>query len=107
MRRSKSEPALSDAEWVFVDNGLPAAGELDQVEDQVWVEYSVAGKKRKTNRRHALAALCLRGQSFGFSSKDVGALRRELEYNHGIREVETLQSLVDRIGALLPPEEAE
>jgi hypothetical protein len=107
MGASNYEAALSPEEWAFADDGLPAVADLDHVKDQIWLEYSVGKSRRTTMRRHALAALCLRDQPFGFERRDVEALKRELEYNPQIREVATLQSLVDRIEALLPPERSE
>lgn len=50
-------------------------------------------------RRHALAALALHGQPFGFTRKDVALLRAA---NHA----NVLNSLIARIEALLPPENA-
>lgn len=53
--------------------------------------------------RHALAALALHGQTFGFTREDVEALRSlsaDLHPNN-----EPFYSLADRIAALLPPEE--
>lgn len=47
---------------------------------------------------HALAALCLHGQPFGFTWEDVRVLREQFHVN-------LLQDLADRIAALLPPEE--
>ena len=107
MRAINYEAALSPEEWAFAEDGLPAVADLDHVRDQVWLEYSIGKRKRRTVRRHALAALCLRDQPFGFERRDVEALKRELEYNPQIREVARLQSLVGRIEALLPPERSE
>lgn len=52
--------------------------------------------------RHALAALALHGQIFGFTREDVQILRTiELEYIQG--GPFSLTSMADRIEALLPP----
>jgi hypothetical protein len=49
---------------------------------------------------HAMAALCLHDQPFGFTREDVWELRY-LQFHH-----KELQDLADRIEALLPPEDA-
>lgn len=60
--------------------------------------------------RHALAALCLHDQPFGFTREDMDALRSALEqieldpYCFGA-EVAILPGIIDRIEALLPPED--
>ena len=61
-----------------------------------------------TDRRHALAALALRDQPFGFTHADVTCLRSFLAQSDpgtqaGIAMNERLYSLADRIEALLPP----
>jgi hypothetical protein len=70
-----------------------------------------AGIRDAVRERHALAALCLHGQPFGFQARDVAALRDLLR---GLQEVgvhfvadqaEIVSDLADRIAALLPPEE--
>ena len=60
--------------------------------------------------RHALAALALHGQPFGFTRKDV-ALLRSIAHNRGLGAAiggpqpdEQLRDLAARIAALLPPE---
>ena len=69
------------------------------------------GSAQKPEIFHAIAALCLRGQPFGFTRDDV-ALIRELraplmslkESDRGSSLARGLASLADRIEALLPPE---
>lgn len=57
--------------------------------------------------RHALAALALHGQPFGFTWEDVDELREN--WSLGVQGVklsrEFADSLADRIAALLPPRE--
>lgn len=53
--------------------------------------------------RHALAALCLHGQPFGFTQEDVELLRRSAENELSGGTAERLSGLADRIAALLPP----
>ena len=61
-------------------------------------EYSDSLSVRP-ERRHALAALALHGQPFGFTREDVDLLWAA---NNG----RALDSLIARIAALLPPEDA-
>lgn len=61
-------------------------------------------------RHHALAALALHGQHFGFTREDIRAINRALESHELFRytmqeEADTLESLAARIEALLPPED--
>ena len=61
--------------------------------------------------RHALAALCLHGQTYGFTREDVALLRglglyaepRALDIVFGEAAATRIASLADRIEALLPP----
>ncbi len=59
-------------------------------------------------RPHAVAAIALEGQPFGFTREDVKELRGVAEdYEHrGLTPCpfDTLNDLADRIEALLPPE---
>lgn len=59
-------------------------------------------------RRHAIAALSLHGQPFGFTREDVALLRDmagDYEGRNGyFPEGQRLLSLADRLAALLPPE---
>lgn len=69
------------------------------------------------SQRHALAALCLYGQPFGFTREDLQLLREEVEpaacdravypeeHERVSKEFAHLRNLADRIAALLPPEE--
>ena len=75
---------------------------------------------RNPEQRHALAALCLHGQPFGFTREGVAAIRRFLDmakacgsyitdpdhpdYDEGHMEIARAE--VACIEALLPPEEA-
>lgn len=57
---------------------------------------------------HAIAALALHGQPFGFTRDDLAALRQACKYQWGLnrQEESVLYSLAARIAALLPPEDA-
>lgn len=96
------KPALTPDEWAgraiqsgrgrarIADGGaLEAEGELD------------------ASRRHALAALALHGQPFGFTWKDVDLIRSTVLADdfHSPDDWFVLQRLADRIAALLPPRE--
>lgn len=125
-------PALTPEEWAWGDVSWHSA------EDGWPTSYSATLKdggvelddechRIPTEGRHALAALCLVGQPFGFTRADVVRLRssarmlREslaLQGSVGTwdfpqdeiaskrRHVEWYESLADRIEALLPPEGA-
>lgn len=54
--------------------------------------------------RHYLAALNLVGQPFGFTRRDVDAIRIAAESANTPAHYEALHDLADRIEALLPPE---
>jgi hypothetical protein len=57
-----------------------------------------------TDERHALAALALYAQSFGFRREDVGLLRDAATGKAYLADNIELSDLADRIEALLPPE---
>lgn len=80
------KPALTAEEWGNVD--LPVADTPES--------------------RHATAALCLHGQPFGFTREDVIMLRAARLRLDGEEQEDawdkSLDSLADRIEALLPPE---
>lgn len=94
--------------------------------DEVWAELSTEGDVEVYRwpsadwnpradappaLRHALAALCLYGQPFGFTREDVEGLSRRAENEEDVshmmggRGASSLRSLATRIAALLPPEE--
>ena len=105
-------PALTVEEWaenavprievrgvdIFVD-GIAVVAEWGEDREH---EAAVVGRER-----HALAALCLYGQPYGFSHADVKLLKAERSMLIGDVSEEELASwgsLADRIEALLPPE---
>lgn len=66
------------------------------------------------DRKHALAALALHGQPFGFSEADIGLLGRLADYAHAaalpdgehsppLDDALATNDLLYRIAALLPP----
>lgn len=62
----------------------------------------------RTDRRHALAALALHEQSFGFTYDDVAFLHVEAKFHRDRSDIfiplaEKLEALASRIAALLPP----
>ena len=121
------EQALSAEEWA--DGGFQASTSDDSY---CWVETSDhsqdgaftidAGDSHDfygqgpgvVGRRHALAALCLHGQPFGFTRERLCRLRKLHQalvdfdtgwiYNNGEDAINDLGSDLDRIEALLPPE---
>lgn len=114
-------PALMPQEWTgcAVERGdelayLQTGNELvirNKDDSGTW-DYGTAGPAML----HAVAALCLVGQPFGFTRDDVGALNEAINefrvkgiapidpHSAEFRETaEALQSIADRIAALLPP----
>ena len=101
------KPALTPEEW--------ARGENDdehQIEIREEGPYIIGAGGLGPENCHALAALCLHEQLFGFTRDDLAALQRvlqsglcwEIDANWGCGH---LRSLTDRISALLPPEDAK
>lgn len=84
-------PALTPEEWVGVRNGTVGI---------------VGIPNAKAN--HQIAAVCLYGEPFGFTRKDVDLLREEARCcrDHWNQRLAALffDELADRIAALLPPE---
>ena len=91
MREPETKPALTAEEWAKVEfPPLP-----------------------RDPRDHALAALCLYGQPFGFTPEDVALLLDlaevvdnplGMDLRGGKEEFEGVLSIAARIAALLPPE---
>lgn len=115
MNATKVGPALAASEWKERRASRP--GEDDgvhvvvapYVEDRhrglvVSAHYSNASVH--DDLRHALAALCLHDQPFGFTWEDVDALREALSCSGTVSSPDDLpraETTVDRIEALLPP----
>lgn len=96
------QPALTAEEWRcgFAErpNRTVELGVL--VTDHT--DYTISVQDERT--LHALAALCLYGQPFGFTREDLKALMWAID-DSGDLLAAKLRSLADRIAALLPPEE--
>ena len=120
MSDSEIRPALSAEEWA---KRTVVRGEfMDECKVSGWEKivavHNGGDSVYPTPARHALAALCLYQQPFGFSQEDVDLLGRLADYDHGEaacldgydnfpeeadrREAHT-RSLAARIAALLPP----
>lgn len=96
-------PALTEAEWA--DSFLPHNFHDTRGERTVFIACDEVEKSR-----HALAALCLYGQPYGFTREDVTMLDdlRGLDWEDlNLAEARALgaqvRSLMSRIAALLPP----
>lgn len=57
--------------------------------------------------RHALAALALYGQPFGFTWDDVATLARHIDLSDDLYADPALMSFIRRLKALLPPEPSD
>lgn len=110
-----TEPALTPEEWVdgritFPEPTSISADEWDLAYrrhpsgEVVW-EYVNEGcdRGKSVDRPHAMAALCLFGQPFGFTQEDVAALLYTLDDAAKCGTDEKLASIAARIAALLPP----
>lgn len=105
-------PALTAEEWA----GWSSVGvELDEGVDGVLVQRIGVSRIDIEPERgtvatfddgmiHALAALCLHGQPFGFTRADVELVLRHDLYDHEHPTAKALRDLAGRIAALLPPE---
>lgn len=124
-------PALSAEEWA--KRVIEVSPNVAMHEDRDgWLSLSAFGHGEDVEARHAVAALALHGQDFGFTREDVDAVARaaaEIQsnlsriptdiassftatqsyahYDAGMRhsrDAAILRSLAARINALLPPE---
>jgi hypothetical protein len=106
----KIEAALTPAEWNAMEK-LDGLGEGPRVRNgfRVVIDAGTAEWEAE-DKRHAIAALALLGQPFGFTRFDVETLRGAAatiddEWGLGWRsECADLRRLAARISALLPPE---
>lgn len=112
-------PALTPEEWESTgfQQGDNADVELDVRNGMLFVEARRVAADGTDEycpavfraRRHALAALALHGQPFGFTREDIELLRAAVilerwEAVPDADEMEKLRALAARIAALLPPE---
>ena len=110
--------ALSEEEWArkskagHSDRGFWQAVSIQS--DGRVATSDTEGFAASGDMRHALAALCLHGQPFGFTQYDVNCLRVVATYSRtigdaflhhpdGSSRANKLDDLADRIEALLPP----
>ena len=97
MTDDKTKPALSAEEWAALG---PARDDCNvNVRGVRWPNVSDVDPARFS--RHAIAALALHEQPFGFTRADVEFLNTVLEDPF----TDEAQSLIARIAALLPPPE--
>jgi len=97
------KPALTAEEWASPGDVFDGYVDIDRGIVDVQMG-GPAGLRDEDRERHALAAICLYGQPFGFTHEDLSCLNAtmdSLEY-HGIPQP-CLESLYARIEALLPP----
>lgn len=105
----KITPALTAAEWIQYGDDLAVMA--DWAADRR--PYGPDRRYTMEQKRHAVAALALHHQPFGFTAADLDVLVEVSRfYQHrGFPGdppiVEMLERIYDRIAALLPPREAE
>ena len=105
----KIKPALSAAEWIQYgdDVGVMAEWAADRR------PFGPDRRFTMEEKRHAVAAIALHNQRFGFTHQDEALLNEQAEfYEHrqfpGDSEIaRKIRLLLGRISALLPPREAE
>jgi hypothetical protein len=115
---SKIGPALTPEEWADTAFRKPGPGGYLCIASGSFVVFECYDPPMlEGQKRHALAALCLYQQPFGFTHEDIALLRKLNEANDyaqgdrfGVLDVEItpdetarLQSLASRIASLLPP----
>ena len=88
--------------WHDDDKGVALDLEHDVTTRTGWDRVVTRVQVETADERHALAALALHGQPFGFTRADVDALRNLCADLHPY--CQPFHSLADRIAALLPPE---
>ena len=104
-------PALSASEWeqIVISQGSATApiNFGHPCQDGIhWLHTD----PEALQERHKLAALCLHGQTFGFSQEDVSLILKAATlkawgtYPYPVPEAEAYKALAARISALLPPE---
>lgn len=104
------KPALTAEGWAqkyhYSADIDPATGNLRINHDEGWV--TIDGSASGKLERHAIAALALYGQPFGFTREDVEVLRREAyDEWYGASHPnpgDVMLSIAARIEALLPLE---
>ena len=98
------KPALTPEEWA--QSRQSQAGEHNKA-PMIHGQFLVfSGMPEPINRLHAMAALCLHEQPFGFTREDVDGLRIMMDREGPrIHLYGSVASLADRIEALLPPED--
>lgn len=106
------QPALTAKQWA---DSYPFGSTLKFDKDEALLDTTGGEWGDVSIPRHALAALCLHGQPFGFAWKDVWELHSiaasiRTESDAGLSlpvltlaDAETLERVASRIQALLPP----
>jgi hypothetical protein len=113
-------PALTPEQWAAKRyNAAPGFGtdvEIQPMPEGVGVRLSVGNgcydySVHVADGRHAIAALALHDQPFGFTREDEAVLRFYARHiaenpNFSIHACEQIHKVADKIAALLPPEGA-
>jgi hypothetical protein len=104
---SEIRPALTREEWAGATGAIdPLMEPFTELHVSIQPDGALAiwgaydGGVQSPAARHALAALALHGQPFGFTWQDVDLLRDAVDYLDP-----RIRTLADRIAALLPPRE--
>lgn len=99
------KPALAAEEWANVCVEGECRNDALWEMTRGWDPFDPDLRTVEDLPHHALAALALHGQPFGFTREDVAALQMAIGYDPTTGHLsEALESLAARIAALLPPE---
>jgi hypothetical protein len=106
-------PALTPLDWANASEGHEVGGRqfTARISRQDMQLFTAEDPELDEGDRHALAALCLHEQTFGFSHEDVVALLDAAtsieeewpEEHQKWQDVPRLRSIASRLAALLPP----
>lgn len=99
------KPAMTDEQWREAFDGDLTGKKDPRASDGIFVDYATTPESC-----HALAAMALHAQPFGFTLDDIATLRTAVELVNGQcvpgddedPVTPKLRSITDRIGALLP-----
>ena len=97
---SEIKSALTAEEWTA---WLKDGARVPEMVDACYT--AVFGGRARDGSRHAQAAVALHGQSFGFTRDMLRALRELGHPSQTIEDMDLANVAIDRIEALLPPEE--
>jgi hypothetical protein len=111
--RNTTRPAMTPEEWEREEVSRTESGGVSQIEFHAYLDPGLTVSNDNPEMvnvpfkvQHAVAAMALHRQPFGFTRYDVQMLR-EIATHRDVQDqsdwLEALTSIADRIQALLPP----